>query len=335
MSENNTNKTISENANNLPRKPNTSKIIIITALTAIVAIAVAVFGILYITNQNSKKLEQERATNRIDQICDSIMNQHILNIDYNVAKQQISEVKTLIDENNLEGLPVTKYRNVSEYLNDINLYNKISEKEISLKNFKEINADLERIKSKKVREFILDETGIIYELVDCAKESIIAKSMYKIQEKFYTDMPDCLLVDIVCLDSTSSRGDYTGAMSRRKVSCIGVHDTPLKNGSDTSGISYFTTEILTESLDEIDAVNDGYAFVVVYRDPSIDDDAYSRYSDDYWRTGTWFWYVGFDISAEYQNSEIIYKIARHSANENSGHRLNADEVMNYELLNVS
>ena len=334
MSENNTNEIIPESTNNLTQKSNTSKIIIIAALIVIMVIAVAVFGVLYITNQNNKKVAQERAMNRIDQICDSIMNKDVPDIDYNVAEQQIGEVKILIDENNLEGLPVTKYRNASEYINDIRLCNELLDKEITLENFKDINTDLESIKSEKVKKFVLNETGIIAGLEYYAKELIMAKGIYKIQEKFYNDKSDCILVDIVCLDSTSSRGDFTGVMNMRKVNCMGIHNTSLENESDTSGISYVTTEILTDTLDKIDSANNGHAFVAVYRNPDIDDEAYSRYSEDYWKTSNWFWYVGFDISAEYQNSEVIYKITKHTDNGDSDYTLNADEIINFELINV-
>jgi len=334
MSENNTNEIIPENTNNLTHKSNTSKIIIIATLIVIMVIAVAVFGVLYITNQNNKKVAQERAINRIDQICDSIMNKDVPDIDYNVAEQQIGEVKILIDENNLEGLPVTKYRNASEYINDIRLCNELLDKEITLENFKDINTDLESIKSEKVKKFVLNKTGIIAGLEYYAKELIMAKGMYKLQEKFYNDKSDCILVDIVCLDSTSSRGDFTGVMNMRKVDCIGIHNTSLENESDTSDISYVTTEILTDTLDKIDSANNGYAFGIVYRDPSVDDEANSRHSDDYWKTSNWFWHIGFDISAEYQNSEIIYTITEHANNEDSTYTLNADEIINFELINV-
>lgn len=298
-------------------KSNHVKIIItIVSIAFALIIASAIFAIGYITTENKK----DKASDRINQICDDISSKEIYDFDCIAADGQLSEIDALIKENNLDGLPVSKYNDMVQYVADVKSYKKISELsygiDYSIDKFRSLNQLFEGLKTDKIKSLAKD--NFTYTLEDYAKRILSAKTIYDIQEIFKKEEADCRLTDIAVVKKDSSRSEVWG-YDAEDVICLGIKNDTLASADSISDLSTITARIGQETLEELDSKNNGYGFGVVYK-------------DEEGHGWTWFWYVGFELSYNIDNH--TYNITGYADGKKSDMSWSSEEILHNKIFNI-
>lgn len=293
-----------------------------------------VFISVYILNQNNKKVSIENAIERINKLVEEIyVVEHYDDNDFLLAKDKLVEIKTLIDENDIEGLVRSKYEDASVYINDLKtldelrgLYTKVNYDDE--KYVKEADKLIRKITDKKVKNKVVSEGDLLVGLAQSIKNVVLGKAFFKSQNYFINNNPNCTLLNVGAFTPTISISDeYTFILNNyaNEISVYGI-DKIVNSEEECRNHKWIHTEMLATTVEKIQSEG-GYAiFVNYYRN----DDEFTLYPP----TRTLYWKVGVDVSADLTDDVIKYNITRYvDGKTETYNELSVEEALNFVMLN--
>lgn len=293
----------------------------------------AVITSFYIVTQNNKKLATENAIERINKLVEEIYTvDSCYGNDFLLAKDKLVEIKTLIRENDIDGLPLSKYNAANTYISDLktlddfyNLYEKVNyDNELYVKEADEL---IRKMTNEKVINK-LSEGDLLYSFADSVKHVILGKAFFTAQNYFINNNPNCTLLNVGEFNPAMSVSEqYTFILNNyaNEISVYGV-DRIANDEEECRKYEWIHTEMLASTVEKIQSEG-GYAvFVNYYKN----DDEFTLYPP----TRTLYWKVGADVSADVVDGAIKYNITRYSDGKIETYNgLSTDEALNFVMLN--
>lgn len=319
-----------------PKAHNKNTLAIICIVCCAIICIVTMISAIFIVNQNNKKEEVLKATQRIDKLVEEIyMVDSSMDEDYLLAKDKLVEIKTLIEENDIEGLPLTKYNDAGVYLTDLktldDIWDLYTKSDIdSIKYVKDVDVLMRRITDEKVRNKLAKDVDLLSGLAGDVKRVILGNAFYKAQEAFTKKYPDCTIMNIGEFNPSMYISDnYTFILNNyaNEISMNGIKGT-VSSESEAIKYRWINGEMLASTVDTIKSEG-GYAIFVSYYK---NDDEFTLYPP----TRTVYWKVGVDVSAELTDHGIAYNIKRYTDGEiETRNGLTTDEALKFVMLNPS
>lgn len=315
----------SEDLNKEPNNKHFSSVsiaIICGVIITTIAIAV-IIGVTYCINA---KIQEQNAITRINSLCDEInridnANSH----EFSNAESMLTEIKTLIDENNLDEMYEEKYNKCKTYINDLDYKSKIYD--IICSNTFNYNKNLDSYifgLSDAAYESIMEECKFI--LCDYIEGVLIKNSLETLRNDFLKERQDKTLVDTVYLSPDCIIGSDTHIWHPNVLVYGGKDVTTVGINSDGDYINGMTTELRTGVISNIKNKGNGYAFVCVYCDGN-----FTGYDD----CGNLYWYVGCEVSDVYVKNDILYfSVTKYTNCIDEDLTLSYSEVGNYLVLHA-
>lgn len=303
--------------------------IICCAIICIFAVTTAV----YIVNQNNKKLATENAIERINKLVEEIYTvDSCYGNDFLLAKDKLVEIKTLIEENDIDGLPLSKYNAANTYISDLktlddiyNLYEKVnSDNELYVK---EADKLIRKMTNEKVINK-LSEGDLLHGFADGVKHVVLGRAFFTAQNHFIDNNQDCTLLNVGEFNPSMSVSEYSTFILNnyaKEISVYGVERITTEE-KECRDYEWIHTEMLASTVEKIQSEG-GYAIFVNYYK---NDDEFTLYPP----TRTLYWKVGVDVSADVVDGDIKYNITRYSDGKTeTNNGLSTDEALNFVMLN--
>lgn len=308
-----------------PPKKNSTLMICIICCTILCILTVIIS--LCIVNKNNKNLETQNAIEKIDRLIEEIYRvEDCFGNDYLIAKDKLEEVKTLIADNYIKGLTVSKYNDANSYISDLKILSELENLDFSKdpESFaREADKLIAKITNTKVQEKL--ERSVVYpNLTGCIKKVILGKAFFTAQEYFSKTYPDRHWGHITEITPNSSISSEYSLYNGDYITNVNANSliTYAYNAKDGSKFQRTNTKMLVSTLDKIKA-NGGYAIIVNYHGENPDSLA----------LGAIFWYVGVDVSFDIYNDSIKYNITRYVDGEPETYNgLSLDEALDFTML---
>lgn len=293
----------------------------IIAVICCIILALSVSGAaVYITYSNNKKAEEaaavqkaENATKRINELIDDIYQvSDSYDSSYDIAKDKLTEIEQLINENNITGALAAKYNSASTYLKDLKTYDEIMEVGYS-DDYSDISRASQLIgqltDEKVIRK--VEQSDITSNFEEFVQKSILARAFYKAQQYVLNKYPGSYIYSTYYHDKKTFQLGYD----------VPGTDRTLESEKDTN-FDYADSVLFgsDEILSKINS-NGGYAILVRYQDNSM--------------MRIW-WCVGADIKAKIDNGALRFDIIRYSNGKSeSSNNLTLDQALNFNIINPS
>lgn len=282
--------------------------VLVTVL--ILCIACSVGAVYMMIRANNIKQEQLRASDRIEQLFDSVaeVENFESESDYDKYTDKLDEVKTLMNENKLNDKYEKKLNELNLYLSDLKTLQEIEMLHYDIHN-EENFIKKNELFSKLTDEKVLKKAGI-FDLSEEAKNYIVAKYIYAAQNYFSREYPDCKL---------SKTYEYNTEDNSNTIGVIGYYNTSADIYNNMRRISKYT------GVDTIrDIRSKGcLAICVEY----IKDYEINKILQD---ERILYWYVGFEVSATLKPGGVRYNVTKYSEGKPSvSNDLSFDDLKDY------